>query len=66
MMTKDDEILQRAWEQLTILTLRKGFGHLWMHHFVATEFDRLCADPIMRERIGVEPLNPHGQGEPTA
>ena len=55
-MTKDDEILQAAWERLTILTLRQGFGVLWMKHFIATEFDKLCADPAMRKKIGVEPL----------
>jgi hypothetical protein len=60
-MEKDDEILQAAWEQLTILTLRKGFGHLWMHHFVSTEFGKLCADPVMRAKIGVEPAAHHGQ-----
>lgn len=54
-MTEDDEILQKAWEQLTILTLRQGFGRLWMEHFIADEFDKLCADPVMRARIGVEP-----------
>jgi len=55
-MTNDDEVLQQAWEQLTILTLRKGFGVLWMLHFVHTEFDKLCTDPKMRKKIGVEPL----------
>jgi hypothetical protein len=51
----DDEALQKAWEQLTILIMRKGFGVLWMRHFIADEFDKLCADPVMRTRIGVEP-----------
>lgn len=53
-MTRDDEILQKAWEQLTVLTLRKGFGYLWMHHFIDDEFDKLCADPVMRAKIGVK------------
>lgn len=60
-MDKDDEILQAAWEQLTVLTLRRGFGYLWMKHFIATEFDKLCADPVMRKKIGVEPLRTVGQ-----
>lgn len=60
-MTKDDKILQQAWESLTVLILRQGFGVLWMHHFIATEFDKLCADPEMRKKIGVEPPLAHGQ-----
>jgi hypothetical protein len=58
---KDDEILQAAWEQLTILIMRQGFGVLWMRHFIAEEFDKLCADPVMRVKIGVEPACPFGQ-----
>lgn len=51
----DDDALQKAWENLTVLIMRKGFGVLWMRHFIADEFDKLCADPVMRARIGVEP-----------
>jgi hypothetical protein len=57
----DNEALQKAWEQLTILIMRQGFGVLWMHHFIATEFDKLCADPVMRARIGVEPATADGE-----
>lgn len=50
----DNKVLQKTWEQLTIFMLRKGFGVLWMLHFVTTQFDKLCEDDIMRKRIGVE------------
>lgn len=46
--------LRWTWERLTVLMLRRGYAEIYMRHFLASEFDRLCADPVMRERIGVE------------
>jgi len=42
------------WERLTVLMLRRGYAEIYMRHFLATEFSKLCADPIIRKRIGVE------------
>ncbi len=42
------------WERLTIAMLRQGYAEIYMRHFLATELSKLCADPVTRERIGVE------------
>lgn len=43
-----------AWERLTIAMLRRGYAELYMRHFLATEFSKLCADPVMARKIGID------------
>lgn len=43
-----------VWERLTVTMLRQGYGELYMRHFLATEFSKLCDDPVMAKKIGVE------------
>lgn len=59
---QDNDALQAAWEQLTTALLRKGFGYLWMKHFVDSRFNELIADPMLRLRMGVESTD--GQSSP--
>jgi hypothetical protein len=51
-------MLQWSWERLTVLLLRRGYAEIYMRHFLATEFSKLCDDPVMRKRIGVDDCPP--------
>lgn len=60
---KNDKALQAEWEKLTAKMLRKGFGHLWMSHFIATEVSEICKDPVAAKRAGFEPPHSDDAGQ---
>lgn len=43
-----------AWERLTVHMLRNGWAYLYMKHFLATEFDKICKDPVLAAKCGIE------------
>lgn len=49
-----DSLIQRLWERSTILMLKRGYAEIYMRHFLATEFAKLCADPYWKNKMGVE------------